>query len=415
MKNGLKVRTNRESGQVSIITVIAFILLFSVIVVSFSRIMVTTLRQAVNDELAASARAAAEAGIEDAKRILSYCMTEGGSDCDMLDQVIEKSDCTTISSKTSLMNALQRKVVEGTGSSISVGDGGNSEEYLCLKITMITENYTGELTADGNVDGEKESDVIPLRFVDISGKSTPPKSILIQWHRTGTDDDKPATGLKAGSDLPPASEWKQGGVNPAVLRAEFVAVPKSGFTVEKLTENTRAVTLRPSKAYGTDAIPVSSSPNLYDLNSWRKQTTPNAVDRVFIMPVECNENGTGAYFEGHACSVAFTIPGDLNSSTYLFDTDTYDYYLRLQAIYRDTHFRISARSADEKLYFDRVQANVDVTGRARDSLKRLSVRLEPYDGRDGNRWWPDYVVDTAGKACKNMTVEAYEGKDECTD
>ncbi len=411
MKN-MRVRANKESGQVSIITVIVFILLFSVIVISFSRIMVTASRQAVNDELASSARAAAESGVEDAKRILSYC-TSSGTECTMLDKPIDKSTCTTISSSSTLMKAMQRSVTTGTSSSVKVGDGANQEEYLCLKMSMLTPDYLGSLDSNGNTDGTGESVIVPLKFVNKDNIATPPKTIKVQWHNTSDDSDGPAD-LLGGSDLPPTSKW--GGTIPAVLRVEFVAVPKTGFTIDKLIQNTRAVTLRPSTTENTfGATKVSTA---YNLDSWIAKTAPNTVSptTAYLVQVQCT-GGSG--LDGYACNTSFTIPRVIGSgnSDYLFDTTgQYDYYMRLQSIYQNTHFRLSAKDgSDNNLFFDHIQANVDVTGRALESQKRLDIRLNPNNGDEDYQWWPDYAVDTAGKVCKNMTIEAWTGKDNCTD
>jgi Tfp pilus assembly protein PilX len=413
MKSGVGARTSNEAGQVSIVTVIVFILLFSVLVISFSRIMVTASRQAVNDELAASAKAAAESGIEDAKRILSYCAA-GGSGCEMLNKRINDPSvtCTTISANTSLMSSLQREVL--SGSSIRVGDGSNQEEYLCLKMTMVTPDYLGSLTANGNADGKSESVVIPLKFINESGASTAPKSIRIQWHNTSPDQDGNAT-LLAGSDLPSSSKWNK--TIPAVLRAEFVAIPKSGFRIEDLTNNTRAVTLRPSSsATDTTNVTVVSS-GLYSLDSWIKRNDPNVVSpKVSILRTKCQSGNSS---DNYACNVSFTIPrvpGSGSTTNYIFDTTTYNYYLRMQAVYQNTHFRVSAKDeAGRDMLFDHVQADIDVTGRAMDSLKRLSARLGPSSGSDDYLWWPDYAVDTASKVCKDMVISAWYGTEKCTD
>ncbi|MCL2174095.1 hypothetical protein FWH58_02235 [Candidatus Saccharibacteria bacterium] len=407
MKN-LRVRDSRESGQVSIITVIAFILLFSVVVISFSRIVVTASRQAVNDELAASAKAAAESGIEDAKRILSYC-TAGNPACDMLNKPIEQSTCTTISGTSALMTALQRVV---SGSSVKVG-GANQEEYLCLRITMRPKDFLGSVSSNG------ESVVVPLRFVNADDVPTAPRTFRLQWHDTDEDSDGDAV-LLPGSDLPSASQWS--GANPAVLRAEFVAVPKNtSFNIETLVANTRAVTLRPSTSEELFGATKVLSPSAYNLDSWIAKTEPNAVDNVmfgaqaFLLQVPCQDGkGSG----GYACSVLFTIPivPGGGGTNYLFDTSEYDYYLRLQAIYQSNHFRLSAQDINgNDLYFQDVQASVDVTGRAGESLKRLSARLNPNNGNDDFQWWPDYVVSSAGKICKSMTILDKDGADNCVD
>jgi hypothetical protein len=422
---GIRARASNESGQVSIITVIVFILLFSVLVISFSRIMVTASRQAVNDELAASAKAAAESGIEDAKRILSYCntATTPASDCVALDKPIEQSNCTTIAGNSALMGALQRSVVSGSGSSVKVGDA-NQEEYLCLKMTALTLDYLGSLDSNGNPDGLGESVIVPLKFVNSSNVQTTPKTIRVQWHNTSSDSDGSATML-AGSDLPAANKW--GSATPAVLRAEFVAVPKTGFTIDSLAANTRAVTLRPSTAknnFGAAEIAstfyngASPATATYNLDSWIAKSQPNAISpaTAFLLQTLC-QNGS----DGYACSVAFTIPvkPGAGGSNYIFDTVSptgYNYYMRLQSVYQNTHFRLSAKDIDGRdLYFDHIQANVDVTGRASESQKRLSARLDPNNGDEDYQWWPDYVVDSAGKVCKNMTIEAWEGTDNCTD
>ena len=61
---------NRESGQASMVTVAMFMMLFAVVAVSFTYIVVTATRQATNETLQSTARAAAESGVEDAKRLL---------------------------------------------------------------------------------------------------------------------------------------------------------------------------------------------------------------------------------------------------------------------------------------------------------------------------------------------------------
>jgi len=411
--NNIDMRTSKESGQVSIITVIVFILLFSVLVISFSRIMVIASRQAVNDELAASAKAAAESGIEDAKRVLSYCAS-GGTGCEMLNKPFTDASgqtCTTITSNSALMSSMQRSVVSGSSSSVKVGDSG-SQEYLCLKMTMLTPDYLGSLSSNGNSDGIGESVVVPLKFANASGVATSARTIRVQWHNTNSDSNGPAT-LLAGSDLPPANKW--GRAVPAVLRVEFVAVPKAGFTVDQLNTNTRAVTLRPSTAENAFNATKPAGIDAYNLNSWMTADTPNAVNpRINLLQVRCTAGSGSSY----ACSTNFTIPRIIGGSLdYLFDTTgQYDYYMRLQSIYQNTHFRLSAKdSSNNDLFFDHVQANVDVTGRASESQKRLDVRLNPNNGDQDYQWWPDYAVDTAGKVCKNMVVEAWTGADNCAD
>ena len=93
----------------------------------------------------------------------------------------------------------------------------------------------------------------------------------------------------------------------------------------------------------------------------------------------------------------------------------YDYYLRLSAIYKDSHFSIRAYYGSEILYFDGVQPLVDVTGSSSDSFSRIQARLKPtYDNStNSSNWWPEYVIDTNGKVCKDIEVQYDEGEDRC--
>ena len=73
---------DRESGQASMVTVAMFMMLFAAIAVSFTFVVISASRQALNDSLQSSAKIAAESGVEDAKRLIVYCYNNrqpGGS------------------------------------------------------------------------------------------------------------------------------------------------------------------------------------------------------------------------------------------------------------------------------------------------------------------------------------------------
>ena len=103
------------------------------------------------------------------------------------------------------------------------------------------------------------------------------------------------------------------------------------------------------------------------------------------------------------------------SATDTLDAKNNDYYLRLSAIYKDAHFSIRAHNGSEILYFDGVQPLVDVTGSSSDSFSRIQARLKPsFDkNADSTNWWPEYVIDTNGKVCKDIEVQYDEGEDRC--
>ena len=62
-------RHHQQSGMVSILVVMFFMIFMSLLIVGFVKIMSDEQRQATDNDLSASALAAAQSGVEDGKRI----------------------------------------------------------------------------------------------------------------------------------------------------------------------------------------------------------------------------------------------------------------------------------------------------------------------------------------------------------
>ena len=249
-----------ESGQASMVTVAMFMMLFAAIAVSFTFVVISASRQALNDSLQSSAKAAAESGVEDAKRLIVYCYNKrsGGSyttpDAQQLcpkvigklsDQ-LEGMGCDEILGKLDNPNYNNSFAVEdegGRGHRVRVGNNGsnnnneNNEYYQCLKIATKTDNYQGMVNNLG------KSIIVPLRVVDTQNQAAVIASLKIEWHRNvnGNDGDNPAEMNGAeGTGLPPANIWSSSN-RPAVLRVERVGVPKGNFTLDQLADSDTAL------------------------------------------------------------------------------------------------------------------------------------------------------------------------------
>lgn len=416
---------DRESGQASMVTVAMFMMLFAAIAVSFTFVVISASRQALNDSLQSSAKIAAESGVEDAKRLIVYCYNKrqsGGGyssadDKKLCSQVIGKlSDqlegmgCDEILGKLDNPNYNNSFAVEdegGRGHRVRVGNNGsnnnneNNEYYQCLKIATKTDNYQGMVNNLG------KSIIVPLRVVDTQNQAAVIASLKIEWHRNvaGNDGDNPAEMNGAeGTGLPPANIWSSSN-RPAVLRVERVGVPKGNFTLDQLADSDTALTLRPS----VNGNGGGKDKNRYHLGDYkpyyqsgRDSIAPNNQygGKAPIVEAKCD----GA---DYACKTIFEDS---------LDTTKTDYYLRINAIYRSTHFKITAYDKNgSKLYFDGVQPLVDVTGRSSDSFSRIQARLKPsFDkNADSTNWWPEYVIDTNGKVCKDIEVQYDKGEDRC--
>ena len=415
---------DRESGQASMVTVAMFMMLFAAIAVSFTFVVISASRQALNDSLQSSAKIAAESGVEDAKRLIVYCYNKrsGGSyttpDAQQLcPQVIGKlSDDLEGMGCDEILGLMKGKGISdveeednGRGYRVKVGNnsGGkneNNEYYQCLKIATKTDNYQGMVNNLG------KSIIVPLRVVTEKNQAAVIASLEIEWHRnvTGNDGDDPAKMNGAmGTGLPPAGTWNSGNSNrPAVLRVERVDVSKvNSFSLNDLADSDTALTLRPS----VNGNGGGKDKNRYHLGDYkpyyqsgRDSIAPNNQygGKAPIVEVKCD----GA---DYACKTIFEDS---------LDTTKKDYYLRINAIYRSTHFKITAYGpGGKKLYFDGVQPLVDVTGRSSDSFSRIQARLKPsFDkNADSTNWWPEYVIDTNGKVCKDIEVQYDTGEDRC--
>jgi hypothetical protein len=407
------------------VTVAMFMMLFAAIAVSFTFVVISASRQALNDSLQSSAKIAAESGVEDAKRLIVYCYNKRQSDgsyppadkplCSevigKLSDELEGRGCDKILKPMYDKGGISDVEEEGgRGYRVKVGNnsGGkneNNEYYQCLKIATKTDNYQGVVNNLG------KSIIVPLRVVDKNNNAAVITSLKIEWHRnvTGNDGDDPAKMNGAmGTGLPPAGTWNSGNSNrPAVLRVERVGVSKvNSFSLNDLAGSDTALTLRPSLK-GNSSYNLGTYKPRYPFND-RNKIAPNnqyydhSKKTVPIVEAACNDSGD------YACKTTFN--GEL------LDTDkTADYYLRINAIYRSTHFKITAYDKNGKLYFDGVQPLVDVTGRSSDSFSRIQARLKPsFDkNADSTNWWPEYVIDTNGKVCKDIEVQYDKGEDRC--
>lgn len=415
---------DRESGQASMVTVAMFMMLFAAIAVSFTFVVISASRQALNDSLQSSAKIAAESGVEDAKRLIVYCYNKRQSDgsyttptaqqicpkvIGKLSTDLEGTGCDEILEKMYKKGISDVEQEGSRGYRVKVGNNSsnkneNNEYYQCLKIATKTDNYQGIVNNLG------KSVIVPLRVVDEKGHAAVIAELEIEWHRNvnGNDGDDPAEMNGAnGTGLPKATTWNSSN-RPAVLRVERVGVPKGGFNLNDLAGSDTALTLRPS---------VKKNVSNYRLGDYKPQYPFNNRDK--IAP-------NSQYYDQHGNKIAPIVEATCknNNGEYacktIFDQESLytdkTYYLRINAIYRSTHFKITAYGpGGNKLYFDGVQPLVDVTGRSSDSFSRIQARLKPsFDkNADSTNWWPEYVIDTNGKVCKDIEVQYDTGEDRC--
>jgi Tfp pilus assembly protein PilX len=143
-----KLKHKAEEGVVSLLTVIFFMIFISIIVVGFTTIVVADQRQTVDNDLSASALAAARSGVEDGKRILLYCLANPSAagcatattshDCDTF-----KSPNAAYTLATSVLNI----PLNANGEGATGGATAYQQYYTCLTVQTKTDTLKTTLNA----------------------------------------------------------------------------------------------------------------------------------------------------------------------------------------------------------------------------------------------------------------------------
>lgn len=324
------------------LTIIFLAMVMTIVTISYVRLSVNEQRQSTDDDLNTRAFYAAESGIEDGKRAIQAYLNNSMTEAELNGDVCAPPASSSFT-----------PVLDSDGDSIVLvsEDPNVDSAYTCHFIDMAPGDVRAELTAWG------DSLFVPLR----TANNDPFDRVVISWHEEG--DDQPDSYNNASNNsksLPQTSAWDL----PAMLRTRLFSVPSAGFSRNDIDDQMGF--LNPSSA--SDAISVSN------------------LDRS-IFNVVCNQS-----LSEYNCSA--TITG-INSSRLN--------YLRIQALYQNTHIRVQLfNGSGTPVVFEDVQAEIDVTGRANDVFKRLQARvsLAPEDPFE----LPDYALLSGEDICKNFLV-----------
>jgi Tfp pilus assembly protein PilX len=374
--------TDKQAGVVSIFTVMFFIIFISVITVGFVKIIGDEQQQALNNDLSASALAAATSGVEEGKRVLQYCRDNAGSPAISATcaSALNQTSCTAISGNASITGALGINT-DGTDGVVS-GNSDYLQRWTCLKIDTLTDDVDDVAIANG------ASELIPL-----TGQSDF-DTLTVSWHATSTARDQiPGDYPTAGQTVakPSQPEWSNGRF-PAALRFEFFSYPtSSGVNLATLdsptnvANPTKTIVLFPAETGTTSFSVFTSDTRAVDPNL-RVAPTPFPV--ACFMPISST-------MAPYACTASFTF-GSMPST----DPATNMYYVRVSAFYANTHVKLSLAKGGALVKFNNVQPKIDVTGRTNDVFRRVSARVQ----FNAASYMPNYAVQSGQTVCKNMLV-----------
>lgn len=365
---------NRQYGAVSLFVVVFAALLITVVTVSFVRIMVSDQQQASTTDLSQSAYDSAQAGVEDAKRALlrlqSACSTSG--DPAVCSTATADVNSLTCNDAVKTLDDVQAAAAKSKNGEINVQVGSTNNDldqaYTCVKISMQTADYVGELVKDS-------SKLIPL--VGVSNFDT----VKIEWF---SPSNLAAPAVKAviptvASGVLLSSTWDSN--QPPIMRAGLTQFANTGFTLTEFDSNTvnasnNTLFLYPSNAVIPDTTSFTSDS--------RKTPTGKPVRAT------CKDLSAG---DEYACSAILSLP--------VASGVDHTQYLNLASLYNKTSYRVSLLNGALPVKFNGVQPSVDSTGRANDLFRRVETRVEM---TDINFPYPNAAVDTTGNLCKDFTI-----------
>lgn len=379
-------RKQSQSGAVSLFVVIFAALLMTVVTVSFVQLMIKDQQQATISDLSQSAYDSAQAGVEDAKRLL------------LLDQACRNNtapssvNCGTIAaaltpapgqSETSCDTLARSGIVGETNNEtiIEQSQSDNADKldqaYTCVKIRVNTDDYRNEL-------GLNESQVVPLQSEGVfdtielswfSNQDVPPGTSTIEFPYSGPVVNLPQVG----------TQWQIN--HPPLMRAQFMQLG----TGSPLTDFDNGQAGGRSNANTLFLYPSASGLTEKDFALDARRSPLNIPQQV-----RCNTSFVAGEF---ACTVTLHLPAPINGGN-----DQRNAFLRLTSLYNKARYKVVLKNGADVVKFNQVQPEVDSTGRANDMFRRVVARIE----LKGDFARPEAAIDLEGNLCKNFTITDQE-------
>lgn len=377
---------NRQKASVSLFIVIFATLLISVVIISFTRIMLQQQDQATDTDLSNSAYDSALAGVEDAKRALlkyqSLCASGDAIACNKSLDLFNNGKCNDAISILSDITEKDNEVgvVNGTD---SVNDSKLNQAYTCVKILLNTPDYLGELL-------NNKSNIIPL----VGEK--PFSSVRIEWF-SADDVRSNAYNAVIASQSPWYLPQSFATYQPPVMRSQLIEFKPNSTNLGALDGNVNG-------SSGSNTLFLY--PNSSGLSSLSYTSDSRMVGAKYAQSVGCVRNITTVRY---SCTAMISVGSSIDSSV----TNA---FMRLTALYAKTQYRITLLDGSgQPVSFNTVQPEIDSTGRADNMFRRVKSRVEL---TDINFPYPEAAVDVTGSFCKKFFVtndpNDYYNPNDCT-
>lgn len=370
----------RQSGAVSLFVVIFAALLMTIVTVSFIQLMTKDQEQATASDLSQSAYDSAQAGVEDAKRLLlMYQACQAGTapasvNCSVINGALalapgeRETSCDTLSRAGLVAQQNGEMLIQSAS-----GDSDLDQAYTCVRINLQPDDYKVPLKLH-------ESAIVPLAGTGEFDR------IEISWF-TKDDTDAGTTQLRfpdtGAAELPPlGSVWQAD--TPALLRTQLIQVG-STFDLNSFDD-----TATGKSNSNTVFLYPTSLPNLPPVDFMLDARRAGGAAPV---AASCAPSFAGTV--EYACSMKIDLPDPINGTA----TDRLA-FLRISALYNVSTVSVKLFNGSNAVRFDSVQPEVDSTGRANNLFRRVQTRIE----LRAPMTYPEAAVDIAGNLCKNFFI-----------
>ena len=345
-----------QKGMASILVALIMMLVITLVVIGFTQISRSNQRQALDNQLSATAYYAAETGVNDAITALKAnpgLLSTAGSSCTGPGSFITSAGLT----------GSQNLSPDGT-----VG-------YTCL---LVNSKQT-DLNTDVAVN---QAIVLPVNPSGDTG------GLKISWNASKSVDSTNIQNCVTAKVFTPntATGWT---CPYGVLKMDLVEYNPtttglsgtSDTTATNLEGSTRTFYLVPMNDPGSTYAVYSFPFNMGSIAS-----PPNPAQyRGGIIPVSCNLTN---------CSVVINRSGAAGTN---FGTGGLDYYVRFSSTYSDAK-SVTIAGVNGGISFSNAQVLIDATGKAQDELRRIQVRV-PMNGSSVSSV-PSYSLTSTDKLCK---------------
>ncbi|HAC56165.1 TPA: hypothetical protein DCF80_01565 [Candidatus Saccharibacteria bacterium] len=356
MKAIMREMGNRktENGFVSILTVLMFMILTTIVTVSFVTLTLGEQRQTLNDDLAKGAYDAAQAGIEDAKRAIRHCRNTG------CETALYNQSCPGFFETNQMKTDLGLTTVSPTTNAIRVGEPSANQRYTCVTVSNVINKFWGEL--------DPNSAASQTVFLPLKGE-TPFNSVKISWSmRSGTAALPSAAQVQTTN--PSLPNWNANW--PAAMRTMVLSHPSGNVSESSVTSRS------------TFFVPASGGVNNYGHGS----TNARIVTRCNTANQGGAENVDGDYL----CQMTITGVGITGQ----------DWYLQLAPYYQAAAFKVELFNNSTRVNMVDAGYLVDSTGAVSDVYRRVQVMLGPDDVVS-----PSSSIQSGEKLCKNFRVTGF--------